>query len=59
MVKGSKLMRASPSFHILIKQVQHECLKIGKKPLTAEQITNKIAKKITAQEILYNNYIRF
>jgi len=59
MVKRSTHIRVAPNFYKLIVAVKYECVKNGKKPLTSEQITRRIATKLTKEDILYNNYLTF
>jgi hypothetical protein len=58
MARIGRITRVSISFHKLIKDTQKECYKNRKKVLSSEEITSRIAKKVSKEDILYNNYIR-
>ena len=51
--------RIGKELRALINQVQIEALKKGKKSPSVKQITDRIAKKIKQEDILFNEIIHF
>lgn len=55
----TELMRSSKEFKELVRAIQIEYLKNGKKAPSTRQITKKIAEKVNREDLLYDRFIRF